>query len=210
MAAANLSRSLEQIFGHEGGFSKIRSDPGNWTSGKVGVGKLLGTKYGIAANSYPHLDIPNLTLAKATEIYRRDYAAKVRFNDLPSGVDHAMLDYAINSGPSRAVKDIQREIGAADDGVMGPMTMAGVRAARPDVLINGLCDRRLRFLKGLSTWPTFGRGWTRRVKEVRAFALSIVGAAPPDVPVPEPKPEKHGWLAAILKIIIAFFTRRKS
>lgn len=173
MTAANLGHALEQIFGHEGGFTARRSDPGNWTGGKIGRGKLKGTKFGIAANSYPALDIKNLTIADATEIYRRDYAAKVRFDDLPSGLDFATLDYGINSGPHKAVMDLQHVAGVADDGRIGPVTLRAVRSKDGNALINALCDRRLAFLQRLRTWPEFGRGWNRRVAAVRAEALRM-------------------------------------
>lgn len=173
MTAANLGPALEHIFGHEGGFTDNRADPGNWTGGKVGVGKLLGTKFGIAANSYPKLDIRNITLGDAAEIYRRDYAAKVRFDDLPSGLDFAMLDFAINSGPSRAAKYLQRVVGAVDDGQIGPATIAAVANADVKATINRLCDKRLAFLQQLPTWGKFGKGWGRRVASVRAEALKM-------------------------------------
>jgi lysozyme family protein len=175
MVAKNFPRSLEKIFGHEGGYSNDRADPGNWTGGRVGSGKLLGTKFGIAANSYPKLDIKNLTLAEAATIYRKDYATKVRFDDLPSGLDHAMLDFAINSGPRRANEFLQRCLGVPDDGILGPITMAEVGNSDTVELIKGLCASRLALLKRLRTWPRYKNGWTRRVKEVEAFALELAG-----------------------------------
>lgn len=176
MSAANLSASLGQIFGSEGGYSSDRHDPGNWTGGAVGHGVMHGTKYGIAANSYPTVDILHLTLAQAADIYRRDYAAKVRFDDLPAGLDHAMLDFAINSGPSRAVKFLQRTLGVPDDGKMGPITLAEVEEHDAKTLIDKLCEARLAFLHGLSTWPRYGKGWNVRVTAVHAFAMKLAAA----------------------------------
>lgn len=174
MTAKNLDASLAQIFGHEGGYSADRRDPGNWTGGRVGRGTLKGTKFGIAASSYPGVDIKGLTLAQATAIYRQDYAAKIRFDDLPSGIDHAVLDFAINSGPRRAAEYLQRIVGVTADGWIGPATIAAVRKAKAwDAVINRLCDDRLAFLKRLSTWATYGKGWSRRVAAVRAFALKL-------------------------------------
>lgn len=173
MTAANLTKSLGQIFGSEGGYSKDRNDPGNWTGGSVGNGKMLGTKFGIAANTYPKLDIKNLTLEQATEIYRRDYASKVRFDDLPSGLDHAMLDFAINSGPRRAIEFLQRVLGVPDDGVFGQVTLGEARGADPEATIKALCRDRLVYLKKLRTWPRYKNGWTTRVNAVQKFALSL-------------------------------------
>lgn len=173
MTASNLAPSLEKIFGHEGGFTDRKSDPGNWTGGKVGKGKLKGTKFGIAANSHPDLDIKNLTLADATEIYRRDYASKIKFDALPAGVDYATLDYAINSGPKKAAMDLQHVAGVADDGKIGPITLEAVRSKDAAMLIDDLCSRRLAFLQRLSIWDEYGKGWSRRVKSVHAEALRM-------------------------------------
>lgn len=175
MTATNLQHALDKIFGHEGGFSSDHADPGNWTGGAVGVGALHGTKFGIAANTYPALDIKNLTLAQAAEIYDQDYAAKVKFDDLPSGLDYAMLDYAVNSGPARAAMELQRIVGVADDGKIGPMTLAALKGDDPKGLIHDLCNRRLAFLHRLSTWPRYGKGWGNRVEAVRTEALRMAG-----------------------------------
>ena len=141
MARTSLERSLALVFGHEGGFSDDRHDRGNWTTGGIGSGILKGTKFGFAAMSYPTLDIENLTLAQAAAIYGKDYAAAIRFDSLPAGVDHAALDFAINSGPSRAVIGLQRAVGVADDGEMGPLTLAAVSKADPAVVIRTLVRR---------------------------------------------------------------------
>lgn len=173
MTAANLPRSLEQIFGHEGGYSDDPDDGGNWTGGAPHIGKLLGTKFGIAANTYPKINIRDLSLPAAAEIYRRDYATKVRYDDLPSGLDHAMLDFAINSGPRRAVQFLQRILGVPDDGAFGRITMAEAKEADPAITIKTLCANRLSYLRGLRTWSKYRNGWMRRVNEVEAFALKL-------------------------------------
>lgn len=179
-------------------------DPGNWTGGARGVGELKGTKFGIAANSYPHLDIRNLTLADAAEIYRRDYAAKIGYDDLPSGVDHAVLDFAINSGPSRAAKFLQRIVGTEQDGVIGDATKRATRALHADVVIDQLCDDRMRFLQGLAIWPTYKNGWTTRVRNVRAFAHALAADLPKP---PAPPPQPQGVFAALLDAILSLLRR---
>lgn len=102
MSAANFDAVMRIVLQHEGGYSVDRKDPGNWTGGKVGVGKLLGTKFGIAANTFPNLDIARLTKEQAVEIYRKQYATPIQFDDLPTGVDYAVMDLCINSGAGKA------------------------------------------------------------------------------------------------------------
>ncbi len=84
MSASNFMAVMALVLQHEGGFSADRRDPGNWTGGKVDKGTLKGTKFGIAANSFPTLDIANLTKAQAVDIYRRKYAAPIRSTPCPT------------------------------------------------------------------------------------------------------------------------------
>ena len=152
-----------RLIGHEGGFSDDPKDPGNWTGGRPGAGKLLGTKYGIAANTYPDLDIKALTLDQAKAIYRRDWWDKIHADQLPGAVAFQLWDFAVNAGITRAVISLQRAVGVADDGKLGPRTLAAVNAMPvPDVIARFNAER-LEFYASLSTWPTYGKGWVRRV-----------------------------------------------
>jgi lysozyme family protein len=100
----------------------------------------------------------------------------VRADNLPSGLDYAVFDYAVNSGPSRAIKHLQEVLGVTADGIMGNVTIA--RASEPETKdkIRALCDRRMKFLRGLPTWETFGKGWSRRVDGVLSKATGMVSA----------------------------------
>jgi len=174
MAWKNFTASLAEVLVHEGGFTMNRKDPGNWTGGKVGSGILKGTKKGIAAASFPHLDIRNLTDVQIAGIYEVNYWNKVCGDDLPSGLDLAVFDYGVNSGPSRSVKDLQRVVGVKADGKMGPVTRKAVMLADHAKIIKSHCARRLSFFKSLAIWNTFGKGWSRRIINVEARALSWV------------------------------------
>ncbi|UJW87945.1 glycoside hydrolase family 108 protein [Devosia sp. SL43] len=176
MAKGNFPACLADVLVHEGGYTNNPKDPGNWTGGKVGSGTLKGTKKGIAAASYPALDIKNLSDAKIAELYEANYWRKIRGDDLPSGVDLSTMDYGVNSGPSRSAKELQRVVGVEADGRIGPVTILAVKAADPRVVIKGHCGRRMSFLRGLAIWNTFGRGWSTRVANVEAKALSWVSS----------------------------------
>lgn len=159
----NFDKAFELLIGHEGGYTTLRSDPGNWTGGKVGVGVLKGTKYGIAANSYPNEDIKNLTLARAKQIYKRDYWDKVWGDRLPASLAFHVFDMAVNSGISRGVKLLQKTVGSAQDGIMGPATLRAAQAMDVNAAIMLYSANRLKFYTSLSTFGTFGKGWTNRV-----------------------------------------------
>lgn len=161
---------FERLIGHEGGYTADPKDPGNWTSGRVGVGILKGTKFGIAANTYGQLDIRNLTLDDAKAIYWEDWWLKIGADVLPTALSYQMWQFAVNAGMGNARRCLQRAAGVVDDGLVGPLTIAAVR--RMDV--NDLLMRYNSFVidhyTSLSTWTTYGRGWARRVAENLRYA----------------------------------------
>jgi lysozyme family protein len=100
-----------------------------------------------------------------------------RCDELPSGVDYTVFDYGVNSGIGRAKKVLQRVVGVTDDGELGPITMRAVAAHDPQTIITAVNDERLRFLQSLKTWRIFGKGWQRRVSDVRAASLALAQAS---------------------------------
>ena len=154
---------FDRLIGHEGKFSDDPRDPGNWTGGRPNAGELKGTKYGIAANTYGDLDIKSLTLEQAKAIYYRDWWLKIRADELHSAVAYQMWDFAINAGMGTARRALQYAAGVAQDGQIGPLTMAAIKRAELNDLLLKFNAFRLRHYTSLSTWPTYGKGWTNRV-----------------------------------------------
>lgn len=159
----NFDQAFDRLIGHEAGFSNDPKDPGNWTGGKPGVGLLKGTKFGIAANTYPDVDIANLTLATAKAIYKRDWWLKVGADEIDGAIIFQLWDFAVNAGMGTAKRALQRAVKVADDGKIGPMTIAAVKAMSVTDVLMRFNAQRLRFNTSLSTWPTYGKGWTNRV-----------------------------------------------
>jgi lysozyme family protein len=106
-------------------------------------------------------------------MYKAKYWDKVKGDDLPAGVDYCVFDAAINSGPGRAAKWLQAAVGVEPDGGIGPKTLQAVAGMDANELVSAYNDRRLSFLHDLPTWPTFGKGWARRVAEVKAAGLDM-------------------------------------
>jgi lysozyme family protein len=211
MAALNFEAAFDEIIGHEGELSMVRSDPGNWTGRRVGVGTLKGTKYGISAASYPWEDIKNLTLARAREIYRRDYWSKVSADDLPAGVDLVVFDLAVNGGVGRAAVHLQKAAMVKADMKIGPVTLYAVDQMDPSVLIDRICNSRLAEMKTFPTWGDFGNGWTRRVNDIRvtskAWAAKAKPPGQPDDPGPEPATESGEEISWWRRLITNLFKR---
>ena len=170
-----FSQAFAVVVGEEGGFTNDSADPGNWTSGRCGVGVCAGTKYGISAAAYPGVDISALTLDAAAVIYRRDYWTPVQGDDLPPPLALLVFDAAVNNGVGRAVRWLQGAAGVAVDGVLGDKTMAAVRSASGSgaALLAEFQAQRLLFMAGLSTWRTFGPGWARRLCSLPFEAIKM-------------------------------------
>jgi lysozyme family protein len=178
----NLQHAIELTFGHEGGYVNNPRDPGGPT--KYGI--TLGTLSAHRRHTCTAADVKALTLAEAAEILDAGYWRKVEGDKLPSGVDFAMFDYAVNSGPGQAVKTAQRILDVPRDGIMGPKTLAAIAAKSPPVLVRELCDARLAFMRGLTTWSTFGKGWSARVAKVKEAALEMTSIDPAAVATVSP------------------------
>lgn len=164
----NFDIAFERIIGHEGGFTDDPKDAGNWTGGKVGLGELKGTKYGIAANSYGYLDIKNLTLDQAKEIYKRDYWDII--GNAHDSIKFQLFDAAVNHGKGNAIRFLQRAVKTADDGDWGRMSQAALDSMdHNDVLIRFLAFR-FKFWASLKSFDTYGRGWTNRGADNLLFA----------------------------------------
>lgn len=163
---------IDRILAHEGGYTDDRRDPGNWTGGMVGVGQLKGTKFGIAASSYPLVDIENLTRGQAIEIYRRDFWLAIGADALKPAIAFQLLDAAVNHGIGNARRMLQTAVGVAPDGRIGPVTKAAILATSAEDLILQFLAARVEFYASLSKFDTFGRGWMRRmVGNIRYAAM---------------------------------------
>ena len=170
----NFDPSVVLVIQHEGGYDDDPRDSGNWTGGTVGVGELKGTKFGIDCASYPELDIVNLTIDEAKIIYKNDYWDEVQGDELPAGVDYATMDFGVNSGVGSASKYLQQIVGSPVDGVIGPHTLACVTQMDSATIVNLICNNRAEFLKGIGTFPIYGKGWLSRVEDVRRVSLQMI------------------------------------
>jgi lysozyme family protein len=106
-------------------------------------------------------------------LYKNKYWDKIQGDFLPDGVDLAVFDAAVNSGPGRAAKWLQELVGAKADGFIGPQTLATVGQIDPRMLVVDYNAYRLTFLQKLPTFPTFGKGWSNRVAAVTTEALAM-------------------------------------
>lgn len=168
----DFDKAFDRLIGHEGMFTDNPKDDGNWTGGKQGRGELKGTKFGIAANTYPHLDIKNLTVEQAKAIYRDDFWDVI--GNAHGSIKFQVFDAAVNHGRGNAIRFLQRAVMVADDGAWGPRSQAALNQMQDlrghnDVLLRFLAFR-FKFWASLAKFDTFGRGWVNRGAENLLFA----------------------------------------
>jgi lysozyme family protein len=166
----NFDKSLEMLLKHEGGFVNHPRDPGGMTN--LGVTRAVYEDW--LGRKVTEEEMRNLTPADVAPIYKKNYWDRVKADDLPSGVDWAAFDWAVNSGSGRPAKAIQLAVGAKPDGAIGPMTLAAVKSVNPETIIKAVYETRQAFYKRLKTFDTFGKGWTRRNKETLHTALEMI------------------------------------
>lgn len=169
----NFDEALAAVLIHEGGYVNHPRDPGGATN--MGITHRTYAAW-LKVHNRPQKNVRDITDEEVAAIYKEQYWDAVKGDSLPSGVDYAVFDFAVNSGPSRAAKFLQRVVGVSDDGVIGQMTLAAVQGVSARQIVSELCNARLAWLKRLPHWPTFGRGWERRVQEVKAKGLRLATA----------------------------------
>lgn len=172
----NYDEAFKRVIGHEGRFQANPKDRGNWTTGVIGMGQLKGTKFGISAMSYPNEDIRNLTLARAKQLYHRDFWLRVGGDELHPAIAYQLFDATINHGPGNSIRMLQRAVGVADDGHLGPITAEGIQSTGVDDTLKLFNAERIEFFTKISTFNEFGRGWMRRVAHNLRFAAEDFSA----------------------------------
>ena len=183
MTASNFARAFALTLRHEGGYVDHPADPG----GATNLGVTIGTLSDWLDRKASKAEVRALTKDSVKPIYKRNYWDKMRGDELPMGVDYAVYDFGVNSSPRRGVMALQRAIGVADDGVIGPVTLGRLAEKKPEDVIRKICADRMSFLRKIKTWRTFGKGWTRRVDGVLAEALKMAKEAPPAAPATLPE-----------------------
>jgi len=166
----NYNYCLEMLLKHEGGFVNHPKDPGGMTN--LGVTKKTLEDY--LGRPVSEDEMRNLSYENVHGLYKEKYWDKIKGDELPSGVDWSVFDWAVNSGPARAAKALQHIVGATADGAIGPKTLAQVEKANPEVVVETMHAIRQEFYENLKTFDTFGKGWTRRNKETLEKALEMV------------------------------------
>lgn len=156
-----FNQAVEIILKHEGGFVNHQQDPGGMT------------KFGITKRTYPHLDIFNLTMEQAIEIYREDFWNRLKLENFPPQMRLIVFDCAVNQGPGAAIGLLQAALGVKVDGALGPDTFNAMAQANTNKLVNTYA--RLRFNRYVDNpkFQFFGEGWLRRLFDIALQSKDI-------------------------------------
>lgn len=146
----NFDTAFDRIMANEGGYVNDPADPGGETN------------WGISKRSYPTADIKNLTREQAKAIYLRDFWTRGQMDQFDPAIAFQVFDCAVNSGIETAIRLLQRAAGVADDGHLGPVSLAAIKNRGVNDMLMLFIAERMDFQTKLSNWPAAGKGWTRR------------------------------------------------
>ena len=168
---SNFDDCLKLILHHEGGYVNHPKDPGGETN--LGVTKRVYEEWGGTKN------MRDLTVEDVAPIYKKNYWDRVKADQIPEGLNLCVFDWAVNSGTGRAAKKLQGMIGTTVDGGIGPNTLRALKlyceTEGVEAAISEYTKIRQEFYESLSTFDTFGRGWTRRKQETELEAYKMAG-----------------------------------
>ena len=167
---SNFEKSLALILKHEGKFVNHKDDPGGMTN--LGVTQSAWRDW--VKHGVDEATMKSLTEEMVAPLYRLKYWDACLCDQLPSGVDYLVFDFAINAGPSRAIKTIQRALKITADGVIGPVTIKAIKGANAEDFITDFTHAKEVFYRGLSTFSIFGKGWLNRVADSKKSAEEMI------------------------------------
>ena len=155
----DFDRAFQIIVGEEGGYVNDPSDPGG------------ETKYGIAKRFHPNVDIKNLTLDQAKDIYREDYWNLIRGDLLPWPLNAYVFDGAVNESVHEAIILLQKTLDVKQDAILGQHTLAAIKNLTTGGQELYLADRALHYIV-TENFDKYGRGWFKRLFNI---AIMTVG-----------------------------------
>jgi len=170
---ANFDAAFDKVMKSEGGYVNNPSD----TGGETNLGVTIGAWGAYLGRSIQPGEMKALTREQVKPFYKQMYWDKVRGDDLPSGVDYAVFDFAVNAGIGRATKFLQRAVGAIDDGAIGPGTLAAIAKTFTKTLLANFSKQKEDFYRGLAeknaSQQKFLKGWLARLEHVNNDAIDM-------------------------------------
>ena len=182
MTISNAARCIANTIVYEGKFARTRADRGDWTSGQIGVGRLGGTAYGIAAMTLverglsPNFDLSTLTEAQAINLYKKKEWQECAGDQMPKGLDQIIYDGTVNSGKGRGIPWVGKAVKcqAPTNAAAVARTATTLSFDRRRLAVKAAIASRVAFLHSLSIFKTFGPGWMKRCTGMEAIGVKMV------------------------------------
>lgn len=196
---SNTSAALAFVFKDEGGYAERPEEGGGAVNKGVtfAVYSAWRMTQGFPAPTWA--DLKAMTVEEATGIYQEQYLKGIHFDDLPAGVDYAVLDASITGGVAGSIKILQGVLGLEQDGHYGLVTRWAANHRPVAVLIDLLCDARIKKYQGFKIFPkvanptaapdkqrTWGQIWTSRIELVRTRSKGMLQTVVTEAPKPTP------------------------
>lgn len=162
MTSKVWNTAFDLLMINEGGYVNDPNDSGGQT------------KYGISKKAYPDLDIKNLTIAQAMEIYHKDYWDRCKCDYIPDALSVAVFDFAVNSGVKTAIKKLQIALGVKADGIIGNQTVGACNRLPLKKVLDDYMNLRLDYLMSLPKWKHYGNGWGSRVERTKKKCEELI------------------------------------
>lgn len=176
---SNWQKSFELMLQSEGGFSNDQRDSGNHLpDGREGSTMLGVTQYNWEnwiGHEVTQEQMKKLTPEDVKPFYKKKFWDVCRCDDMPSGIDYLVFDFAVNAGCGGSAKILQKAVGVTPDGGIGPMTLAAVNAIPEAELIEKFSEAKEAFYRSLDNFPVYGNGWLSRVAQVKVKASAMLG-----------------------------------
>jgi len=186
----NFDIALRHVLAFEGGYVDHPDDPGGATN--LGITRETLARY--RGRPVSKTEVRALDVTTARDIYRRFYWDTLRCNDMPAGVDLALFDGGVNQGTGRAARLLQKALNVGVDGIIGPVTLGGVRDADPRKLLDEFMALRMQAYGRLSRlFRTFGLGWSRRLMSAHGAALALAAGAGEGMQESLPREPEDKW-----------------
>jgi lysozyme family protein len=168
---SNWDNAFKMMLASEGGYVNHPSDPGGMTN--LGVTKRVWEEW--VGRESNEKEMRSLTSEMVEPLYKRKFWDACKCDELPSGIDYLVFDFAVNAGVGRSAKILQTAVGVTPDGGIGPVTLAAVNAIPEAELVEKFSQAKEDFYRSLNTFETFGKGWLNRVAAVKIKATSMLG-----------------------------------
>ena len=162
----NWDKSFEYLLASEGGYVAHEADPGGRTN--MGVTQAVWENW--VGRSSNEKEMRSLTPELVKPLYKKKYWDACKCDELPTGIDYLVFDFAVNAGVGRSIKTLQTSVGANADGAIGPKTLQALMFFSKNQLIDKFSEQKLKFYQSLPTFATFGKGWTNRIEHVKRDA----------------------------------------